>query len=285
MADINRTTTITLPSDVASEILQKAQDESAVMSLARQITLPGRGATVPVITGDPTAAWVGETAEKPVSNAEISTKLLRPYKLAVIETFSAEFVRDAAALYDALIARLPRALGQKFDNTVIGGTAKPGSDFDNFAACTAQAITASTAYNALVSADTDIAAHGGIVNGYALSPQAKGVLLAAVDGNGRPLFINSVAEGAIPMILGSKTVQSKGMYAAGSPNKAGIVGDWTQAIYGTVNGVEIGISDQATLKVGSNTINLWQQNMVAVRAEIEIGFRADTDCFNLLTIA
>ena len=285
MADINRTTTITLPSDVASEILQKSQDESAIMSLARKITLPGRGATVPVITGDPAAAWVGETEKKPVSNAEVGTKLLRPYKLAVIETFSAEFVRDAAALYDALIARLPKALAQKFDNTVIGGTTKPGSDFDNFAASTAQAVTAATAYTALVTAETDVAAHGGIVNGYAVSPQLKGMLLSAVDGNKRPLFINSVAEGAIPVILGSRTVQSKGLYAAGSPNKAGIVGDWTQAIYGTVNGVEIAISDQATLGTGESAINLWQQNMVAVRAEIEIGFRADTSCFNLLTIA
>lgn len=285
MADINRTSTITLPSDVASEILQKAQDDSAVMSLARQITLPGRGATVPVITGDPAAAWVGETALKTVSNAQIGTKLLRPYKLAVIETFSAEFVRDAAALYDALIARLPKALAQKFDNTVIGGTVAPGSDFDNFASCTAQALTASTAYAKLVTAETDVAAHGGIVNGYAISPQAKGMLLSAVDSNNRPLFINTVAEGAIPVILGSKTVQSKGLYASGSPNKAGVVGDWTQAVYGTVNGVEIAISDQATLTSGETNINLWQQNMVAVRAEIEIGFRADTSCFNLLTIA
>ena len=41
------------------------------------------------------------------------------------------------------------------------------------------------------------------------------------------------------------------------------------------------------LSVGSGasatTINLWQQNMVAVRAEIEVGFRADTSVFNLLT--
>ena len=29
--------------------------------------------------------------------------------------------------------------------------------------------------------------------------------------------------------------------------------------------------------------NLWQQNMIAVRAEIEIGFRAVADAFNLLT--
>lgn len=288
MADINRTTTITLPPEVSNEILQKTQDDSAVMALARQITIPGTGVTVPVITGDPSAAWVTETAAKPVSNPGVSTKQLTPYKLAVIETFSNEFVRDAAALYDALVARLPLALANKFDNTVIGGTTKPGDNFEDMSTCTSVALTATTAYTQLVTATSNIATAGGIVNGFAISPQCKAMLLSAVDGQNRPLFINSVADGAIPQILGAPTIQSKGMYKAKAdpaPAVVGIVGDWTQAVYGTVEGVQIAVSDQATLTTGSTTINLWQNNMVAVRAEIEIGFRADTSCFNLLTIA
>lgn len=288
MADINRTTTITLPPEVSNEILQKTQDDSAVMALARQITIPGTGVTVPVITGDPSAAWVTETAAKPVSNPGVSTKQLTPYKLAVIETFSNEFVRDAAALYDALVARLPLALANKFDNTVIGGTTKPGDNFEDMSTCTSVALTATTAYTQLVTATSNIATAGGIVNGFAISPQCKAMLLSAVDGQNRPLFINSVADGAIPQILGAPTIQSKGMYKAKADSATavvGIVGDWTQAVYGTVEGVQIAVSDQATLTTGSKTINLWQNNMVAVRAEIEIGFRADTSCFNLLTIA
>ena len=54
-------------------------------------------------------------------------------------------------------------------------------------------------------------------------------------------------------------------------------------MYGTVEGVKIDLSDQATLTDGDDTINLFQQNMFAVRAEIELGFVADSDCFNLLT--
>ena len=141
MADINRTTnSMALPSDISSEILQKMQEGSAVMRLARQITLPGNGKTIPVITSDPQASWVSETAAKPVSNPGLSTKLMQAYKLAVIVPFSDEFRRDAAALYDALIARLPLALAQKFDQTVIGAVDKPGENFDNFALCTAQKL-------------------------------------------------------------------------------------------------------------------------------------------------
>lgn len=276
-------TSIDLPVDVSQEILQKTQEDSAIMRLARQIALPGRGTSINVITSDPEASWVGETAAKPVSNPGLATKVMRAYKLAVIVPFSNEFRRDVASLYDALVERLPRALAQKFDATVFGNGNKPGNDFDNFASVTAQSL-ASDVYGGLVAADTDISLHGGIVNGYALSPQARGILLAATDKNDRPLFVNSVADGAIPMILGAPTYLSKGAFVSGSPSVIGVAGDWTQAMYGTVEGVKIDYSADATLDLGSgNVINLFQQNMFAVRAEIEVGFRADTSVFNALT--
>lgn len=282
MADLNRSAF--LPAQISKDIIQQTQTASAVMALARQVSLPGTGVAIPVITGDPTAEWAAETGKKPVSNSEVSSKLLRPYKIAVIETVSKELVRDADALYAALAQRLPNALAKAFDNTVIGGTAAPGSDFDTFATATAQDISTGT-YAALVAADGDVTAHGGIVNGFAIAPQGRSILLGAVDGDGRPLFINNAAEGAVPVILGAKTVMSKGLYKAdASGNIVGVVGDWSQAVYGTVEGIQISVSDQATLDIGGgNTINLWQQNMVAIRAEMEIGFRANTDVFNLLT--
>lgn len=275
-------TNITLPEDVSREILQKVQEESAVMQLARQIALPGRGAAINVITSDPVAGWVGETGAKPVSNPGLETKIMQAYKLAVIVPFSNEFRRDVASLYDALVERLPRALGAQFDATVFGAVAAPGSNFDTLASVTAQSI-ATDAYAGLVAADTDIASNGGILNGFVLSPQGKGILLAATDNQKRPLFINSVAEGAIPMILGARTEVRKSAFVSGTPNTVGFAGDWTQAMYGTVEGVVIDYSSDATLTSGTTTINLFQQNMFAVRAEIEVGFRADTSVFNKLT--
>lgn len=281
-------TNIELPAELSAEILQKTQEQSAIMRLARQINLPGRGVEIPVITSDPTAEWVSETGTKPVSNPGLDKKIMSAYKLAVIVPFSNEFRRDAAALYDQLVARLPLALAKQFDQTVVGGAA-PGSNFTTLASCEAQELTTG-AYEALVAADGDIADNGGMLNGFALSPQAKSVLLADTDDNGRPLFINSVAEGAIPMILGAPTVMSKGIYVPGvSADIVGVAGDWTQAVYGTVEGVRIDYSSDATLVTGESGdesfINLFQQNMFAVRAEIEVGFVADADCFNLLTKA
>ena len=282
--DINRTTSIALPGAVSSEILKKTQESSAVMALAQQIRLPGLGVTIPIITGDPEAAWVNETEKKPVKRGTLATKQMTPYTLAVIVPFSNQFRRDVPALYQELVKRLPLALGKKFDATVFGAGDAPGSNFDTLKDCTAQEI-GTNAYKGLVAADADIAEHDGILNGWVISPQGKAILLNAVDNNKRPLFINNVAEGAVPMILGAKTLQSKGAYLDDTPATVGFAGDWTQAVYGTVEGVQISISDQATLDDGGTTINLFQQNMFAVRAEIEVGFRCDTTVFNKLTRA
>jgi len=292
MADINRTTnSMALPSDISNEIMQKTQEESAIMRLAHHIALPGRGVTIPVITGDPTAAWVAETAAKPVSNGTPGTKLMSAYKIAVIETFSKEFVRDAAALYDALVQRLPGALAGVFDSTVIGATQAPSAtNFDTFANCTAQSILNANngTYLGLVAADADVAAHGGVMNGLAFGAQGRALLLTATDTTNRPLFLASANDGVVDKVLGVPTYFNKNLYKAGAssgsvPAVVGVAGDWSQAMYGTVAGVEISVTDTATLTSGNTTINLWQQNMIAVRAEIEVGFRADTSCFNLLT--
>lgn len=288
---------ITLPVEVSAEILQKAQEASAVMQLARKIALPGRGLSIPVITSDPEASWVAETNEKPVSNPGLSTKTMTPYKLAVIVPFSDEFRRDASALYDELVKRIPGALAKKFDATVFNGVT-PGTGFDVLTGCTAQSIDTNASgvggfYSAVVAADMDISSAGYNLNGFAFSPQARGEMLSAMDRDGRPIFVNSVAEGAIPRLIGQPVMYSRGLYAAGNaasgsgsgavaakPDLLGFAGDWTQALYGTVEGVNIDINDSATLTIGTGAVNLWQRNMFAVKAEIEVGFVAQTAAFN-----
>jgi len=282
---------IELDPEVSAMIIQKAQEQSAIMSLAQKVTLPGRGLTIPVITSDPEAEWVSETGTKPVKNPGLSKKIMQAYKLAVIVPFSEEFKRDMPALTQQIINRLPLALAKKFDQTVFHGTA-PGSNFDTFAAVQAQSL-GDDPYQALVQADMDIALHDGILNGFVISPAMRGALLGSTDTTGRPLFINGVADGAVSMLLGHRVHTSKAAYLAAegaNPAVVGFAGDWTQALYGIVNGINLTYSDQATLitKDQSNNdvqINLWQQNMFAVRAEFEVGFRADTECFNAFTQA
>lgn len=271
--DTNRGTTgIQLPAQLSAEIWAGAQEESAVMRLAQPITLPGSGITVPVITGDPAADWVAETAEKPVSKSSFGFKQMTPYKIAVIELFSNEFRRDLPALYAELVRRLPASIGKKFDETVFNGTA-PGSNFDVLTNSTAVAIGGTGTYGKLVTALETIATTDAELTGWAISPQAEALLLKATDGNNRPLFIpNANDDRAINNLLGARVERSRRVYKAGTPNVIGFAGDWAQARYGVVDGINIAISEEATINTGTELVNTWQRNMFAVRVEAEVGF-------------
>ena len=159
-------TNIALPTQVSNEILQKAQEQSAIMSLARKIALPGWGLTIPVITSDPEAEWVSETGVKPIKNPGLDKKVMQAYKLAVIVPFSNEFKRDTTNLYNSLVSRLPMALASKFDGTVFHGDA-PGSNFDTLAAVTAQNLSGEDGvWQALIDADMAIAEQNADLNGF-----------------------------------------------------------------------------------------------------------------------
>lgn len=279
--DVNRTTTgITLTPEQSAEIWSSAEYTSAALQLAQRVDLPGSGVSVDIITGEPEAEWVGETNEKPVDRPTFSSKLMTPYTMAVIVPFSNQFRRDKARLYAEIVRKLPQALAKKLDKTIFGGAAAPGSNFDTLAGAATVGIGGKT-YKGLVAADQAIATGGGTLNGWALSPQARGLLLGAEDSTGRPLFINNVqTDGAVPALLGSPVYQTQGVYladyngaTAGTDNQLGFAGDWTSAHVGVVEDIQLDISTQATINDGGTQINLWQRNMFAVRAEFEVGFR------------
>jgi HK97 family phage major capsid protein len=313
MVDISRATTNVpdfLPADVSQEILAKMVEGSAIQALARQVSVPGSGLTIPVITGEPTADWVAETAEKPVSRHTLGKKTLTPKKLAVIEPFSDEFRRDLPGLYGELVRRLPYALSTKFDQEAIFGNRNNiGSLYDEGEAAATnanlQTVDTTDTYGDVLTAFTTVATansnYGYDVNGIAVSPLGESLLMRAVSTVGTPLFMPDVTNSrGVGRILGRDvfktrvlTTMTAGQDADGAgagttefDTLYGIVGDWNQAIWGTVEGVKVSFSDQATLTDGGGSINLWQQNMFAVRAEIEIGFTViDPKAFVLLTEA
>lgn len=304
--DVNRTTDgVVLPKEVSSEIWSNMQEQSAVQNLARRIDLPGRGVTIPVVTGDPEADWVAETDHKPVSRPTFGSKDITPYTLAVIVPFSNQFRRDLGALYAECVRRLPGALAKKFDATVFASSGAPGSNFAQLGGATAVPLSPHATdvkkgtYAGLVEAYQAVAGADGALDGWALSSQAKGLLLGQVDSTGRPLLAESIANGSsVPTLLGEPVYYTKGVYASGTPNTIGFAGDWSSAVWGAVEGVSISFSEGAIedgvreITVGEDTaeipniVSLWGRNMFAVRAEIEIGFQVrDVDRFVKLTDA
>ena len=291
--DINRgTTNVINDPEISQEIWSNALTESFFMAHARRVTLPGEGVKIQTITGEPTANWVAETAAKPISTHTFGTKTITPYKLAVIEPFSDEFVRDKRALYDELVRRLPNAIARKFDSTIMG-TSAPGTGFDVLGSCTKVSLNpgqGSTLYDQFLTVDAAIAAGNGMMDIIGLAPAGKTKVQGAVDQVGRPLFTPGVDSAAVGNILGARTEFNKNLFVAGTagspgtPAIVGIAGDFSDAIFGVVENISIEFSREATLVNGGTTINLWQNNMIAVKCEATVSFAVkSTSEFVLLT--
>jgi len=277
--NMNRTTAgVLLPPQVSNEIWQDAQNESVIQRLVPKVNLPGSGITIQTITGDPVAEWVNETEEKPVGDSEFGQKSMTPYKAAIIEVFSDEFRRDKAALYNALQTRLPGALAKLFDTAVMFGPS-PGSNFDNLAAApTASIDTAGSVYTGLLGALSSVATVGkGDITGWAMSPAGEIKVLGELDADGRPLFTaNAQQDGSIGSLLGRPIYKTSSVYKArggsGTTETLGFAGDWGSARWGTVEGIKVSATDQATINKGGTQLNLFQRNMFALRVEVEFGF-------------
>ena len=293
-----KTTNIIFDPEVSNEIISKAQEESAIMQLAQRMSIAPEGKKFQVITGDPAPEWVAETNDKPVGFFTFGTKTVIPYKMALIVPFSMEFRRDKGALYNECLRRVPKLFAKEFDGTAMGAV-PPGTGFDVFGGASKATILPATSptkidvYDRFLAVDSAIGAADGVMNGIALAPQGRSIVLGAKDGQGYPIFTPGVQSGQLGNILGADVSVKKGVYVPGvagtSPAVVGIAGDWDDAAYGVIGQLTGSISEEATISYldGSNntvTLPLWQKNMFAVRFEIELALMIrDINKFVLLT--
>ena len=277
---VNRTLSgVVLPVEVSNEIWQGVQQASVIQQVARRVPITGAGVTVPMITGDAVADWVGETDEKPVSRPTLSNKTFTPYKLALIVPFSNEFKRDLPTLYSALVARLPNAIARKYDETVLGYDTSPGSGFDTLAAIAEQELTGPTCVTDVATAVETIvtAVPEANVSATLATLQSDMLISKEVDSENRPLFADP---NGVYSRFGGTVVRNQHVYDP-AISTVGFVGDFANyAVWGAVGGIEVAVSDQATIQDGVTSLNLWQRNMFAIRVEATLAFGLrDADAF------
>lgn len=285
--DVSRLTNgVLLPPEMSTEIWTESVKQSALTQLATRVNLPGKGVKWQTLNAPTAAEWVDETAEKPVVDPSFGSKTMIPYKLAQIITVSEEFARDAAALWTAIQAQASEAIAQAIDKTFIAGTIPlPGTDGVDTLADAQTVSVKNGKYVDFVKIATTVLDNNGDLNGIAITNKGLSKFLSAVDENGRPLMVPGVGSTELGSAFGARMIKSPWGYkeavkASGSgetavkaaPEVLGVAGDWRNAFYGTVQGIRIKMSDTATVKKGSTTINLWQRNMLAFLVEAEVGF-------------
>ena len=63
---------------MAQAFFDEAAKRSVVQQLARKVPLGISGETVPIVTSKPTASWVAEAGQKPVTKGEVGLLKMEP---------------------------------------------------------------------------------------------------------------------------------------------------------------------------------------------------------------
>lgn len=284
-----------IPADIAAPIFERAARQSVVMRLVRQVPLGLGGTSVPVVTGRPTAGWVGEGEQKPASSGSMTLKTLTPKKLASILVVSAEVVRANPGNYIATMREsLAEAFAVAFDYAALHDAGPDGSagagPFSTYIDQTTKSVElGTTAQNAGGVYGDLVAAIGELVGsadssgrryrctGWALDDVMEPALLSAVDTTGRPIFISTPLEETASSarggsLIGRPAAMGEGVATANLSSVVGYGGDWSQAAWGVIGGISFDVSTEATVTINGSLTSLWEYNLVAIRAEAEYGW-------------
>lgn len=283
--------------ELAGPIFDEAAKGSAAMSLIRKVPLGASGQAFPIVTSKPTANWTAEGAQKHTTEAGLGLVKMDPKKLTAIAVASQEVIRANPGGYsETLAGLLADAFARAFDLAVFhnkGGDGNGTSPFETTLAATTKSVTLGAAAGANTYDDLVKAMSLNLqgtpkkqVTGFAFDTGFEIDLLSAKDTAGRPLFAEAAYTGAVPAlrsgsVLGRTTYMHENV---GLDKTVGFAGDWTKAAWGTVGGITMDISTEATVTIGGQLVSLYENNLVAVRAEAEYGFAlADKEAFVKVT--
>lgn len=279
--------------ELAGPIFDEAAKGSAAMSLIRKVPLGASGQAFPIVTSKPTANWTAEGAQKHTTEAGLGLVKMEPKKLTAIAVASQEVIRANPGGYsETLAGLLADAFARAFDVAVFhnkGGDGNGTSPFETTLAATTKSVTLGAAagtntYDDLVKA-MSLNLQGTPkkqVTGFAFDTGFEIDLLNAKDTAGRPLFAEAAYTGTVPAlrsgsVLGRTTYMHENV---GLDKTVGFAGDWSKCAWGTVGGISMDISTEAAVTIGGQLVSLYENNLVAVRAEAEYGFAvADKDAF------
>lgn len=267
-----------LKPEQAEPYFAQARKTSVVQRLARQVPLGINGQEIPIVTAKATAGWVAEGGQKPTSKGGLGIKTIKPHKIAAIAVVSAEVVRANPGSYINLLRDdIAEAFAVAFDAAVLHGTASPFGVSMNLAATTkAVELGTATVEDGGVYADVNaglalLANDGKKLSGFAFDTVTEPTFNAAVDANGRPLFVEPTYEdGALRAgrLLGRPAYLGDGVKGG---TIVGFGGDWSQVVWGVVGGITYDVSTQAPVTIDGELVSLWERNLVAIRAEAEYG--------------
>lgn len=282
-----------IPQEQATLVLKEFMQQAAITKLAKYepMTKPEKKFTY--LASGPGAYWVGEGEKIQTSKATWLQATMKTKKLGVIIPVSKEFLSYTVSDFFAQIRpAIAEAFAIKFDQAALFGINSPfGTGVSVFEKANAagnkvELNSIGNLYDELNAVMALLEDADKDANGFTTTRRFRQKLRGAKDQNGLPIF-NDAKAGATSEALGLPIgyVDSKSW----DYTKAELLAaDWNYTRYSVLQGIEYKISEEATLTTvedeNGDPINLFERDMFALRATMQVGFLAlSDDAFAALT--
>ena len=274
------------------EVFQATVTNSAVMQVARRLPNMGRAtAKMSVLDALPTAYFVnGEAGLKKTTQQAWKGKTLAAEELAAIVPIPENLLADADVSLAHIGGRVGEAMGHVIDNSVLHGPNLPSTWLTDTGGTSRSILAGAAAASNTVTHEADstdiydnllgtdgvfslVEQDGYEVNGVLAAKRARGILrgLRADSGDGLPVFQRT---GAGFMLDGAPVIFPNN--AAVNPSAALMfAGDWQQIVYALRQDITFRLITEGVITDESGDViyNLPQQDMVALRVVMRIGFQ------------
>lgn len=258
-----------IPAEMANEIIKDVVSNSAMMRLAKIVPMNAPTKQFPVELTKAGAYWVGEGQKITVDKASWATVELVAKKLAVIVPATKEALQDGSInVLQEVKTQIAEAMAGAFDEAALFGTNSPYGVNKSIVEIAKQNSKKLTATNNIIKDLSDVM---GLVEEEELEPNAfiasralKAELRNAENNAGYSIFEDKTQD-APARLHGEPLVFTKNFK---KEDAKVITGDFDKVYVGVLDGIDYQISTEGTV----GDINLFEQDMVAVRATMRVAY-------------
>lgn len=285
------------PQDVATSIIQGAIQESAVLTLGTRLPdMTTNQRRLPILESLPMAYFVnGEIGFKQYTNVSWGSKFIEAEEIAVIVPIPEAVLDDADYdIFEQIQPLIRQAFGRVLDGAVLYGTNRPASWEAGIVPLSVSAGnviaegTGADLYDDIMSENGVISLveqDGFMVNGHIAQMQMAGRLRGLRDANGQPIFSRDMQNSNTYALDGSPIYfQQNGAFDA--TQSLLISGDFTNLVYAIRQDLTYKVLTEAVIQdpaTGAIVYNLAQQDMVALRAVMRLGWNVPSPIENNTT--
>ena len=274
-----------IPEERAREIIQGVIAQSAVLTRGRKLpNMSSKTYKMPVLDMLPLAYFVnGDTGQKKTTKMAWDKKFIVAEEIAVIVPIPEAVLDDSEYdIWGEVRPRIEEAFGKVIDGAVLFGQNKPDS-------WRAGLVTSATTAGSIVTLGTDdnlydkimgedgviakVEDSGYFVTGHMADISMRAKLRGLKDTTGQPIFKSDI-QGSTQYALDGSPMNFPNNGAFDKSQALMISGDFSQLVYSIRQDITFKLFTEGVVQNtdGSIAYNLMQQDMVALRAVMRLGW-------------